>query len=122
MPTPTKIGWSYLPILELLVKLLSLSREISVKDIDDQLMTSLTGSPPLEILVRTSGVKRLSDFMLWQVSNFYPFLLVISHNVSTSVVKVLRYTLHPRIGLNSGYGILFPLFSTTSVKPGQKAP
>ena len=61
--------------LELLVKLSTFSREISVKDIDDQLMTSLTGSPPLEILVRTSGVKRLSDFMLWQVSNFYPFFL-----------------------------------------------
>jgi ditrans,polycis-polyprenyl diphosphate synthase len=30
-------------------------------------MTSLGGSPPLDILIRTSGVKRLSDFMLWQV-------------------------------------------------------
>ena len=30
-------------------------------------MTSLVGSPPLDILVRTSGVKRLSDFFLWQV-------------------------------------------------------
>lgn len=30
-------------------------------------MTSLSGSPPLDILVRTSGVKRLSDYLLWQV-------------------------------------------------------
>jgi len=43
-------------------------RYITEKDIDDQLLTSLGGSPPLDILVRTSGVKRLSDFMLWQVS------------------------------------------------------
>ncbi|KAF9006982.1 Decaprenyl diphosphate synthase-like protein [Cyathus striatus] len=39
---------------------------ITEHDIDDQLMTSLGGSPPLDILVRTSGVKRLSDYMLWQ--------------------------------------------------------
>ena len=47
-----------------------LSRYITEKDIDAQLLTSLGGSPPLDILIRTSGVKRLSDFMLWQVS-FY---------------------------------------------------
>ncbi|KAF8967376.1 putative undecaprenyl diphosphate synthase-domain-containing protein [Flammula alnicola] len=29
-------------------------------------VASLGSSPPLDILVRTSGVKRLSDFMLWQ--------------------------------------------------------
>ncbi|KDR69210.1 hypothetical protein GALMADRAFT_230735 [Galerina marginata CBS 339.88] len=39
---------------------------ITEKDIDNQLMTSLGGSPPPDILVRTSGVKRLSDFLLWQ--------------------------------------------------------
>jgi ditrans,polycis-polyprenyl diphosphate synthase len=48
--------------------------KISVKDIDDQLMTSLGGSPPLEVLVRTSGVQRLSDFMLWQVTQHLPHL------------------------------------------------
>jgi len=39
---------------------------ISERDLDAHLMTSKSGSPPLDILVRTSGVKRLSDFMLWQ--------------------------------------------------------
>jgi ditrans,polycis-polyprenyl diphosphate synthase len=38
---------------------------ISIPDIDSKMM--LSHSPPLDILVRTSGVCRLSDFMLWQV-------------------------------------------------------
>jgi ditrans,polycis-polyprenyl diphosphate synthase len=49
---------------------------ITEKDIDAQLMTSRVGCPPLDILIRTSGVKRLSDFLLWQVtvSPFSAFL------------------------------------------------
>ncbi|KAF8641724.1 hypothetical protein AX16_009843 [Volvariella volvacea WC 439] len=39
---------------------------ITEKDIEANLMTTLGGSPPLDILVRTSGVQRLSDFLLWQ--------------------------------------------------------
>ncbi|KAL0955687.1 hypothetical protein HGRIS_001911 [Hohenbuehelia grisea] len=42
------------------------SAEITEKDIDAQMMTSLAKSPPLDILIRTSGVRRLSDFLLWQ--------------------------------------------------------
>jgi len=42
------------------------SSDITEKDIEDNLLTSLGGSPPLDILIRTSGVKRLSDFLLWQ--------------------------------------------------------
>jgi hypothetical protein len=34
------------------------------------MMTNLAGSPPLDILVRSSGVKRLSDFLMWQVRFF----------------------------------------------------
>jgi len=40
--------------------------DITEDDIDARLMTSAVGSPPLDILVRTSGVKRLSDYLLWQ--------------------------------------------------------
>jgi len=40
--------------------------EITEDDIDAQLFTTLAGSPPVDILIRTSGVKRLSDFLLWQ--------------------------------------------------------
>ena len=40
---------------------------ITADDIEAHLMTSLAGSPPLDVLIRTSGVKRLSDYMLWQV-------------------------------------------------------
>ncbi|KAL1944647.1 hypothetical protein VTO73DRAFT_3077 [Trametes versicolor] len=42
--------------------------EITEDDIEAHLMTSIAGSPPLDILVRSSGVKRLSDYMLWQCS------------------------------------------------------
>ncbi|KAI9512843.1 dehydrodolichyl diphosphate synthetase [Russula earlei] len=36
------------------------------KDIEDRLMTAKVNTPPLDILIRTSGVKRLSDYLLWQ--------------------------------------------------------
>lgn len=64
---------------------------ISEKDIDAHLMTSKGGSPPLDILIRTSGVKRLSDYLLWQVR-------VISTN--DTHLHLLhprpRHHLHPR--------------------------
>ncbi|KAJ6171015.1 hypothetical protein N7470_000082 [Penicillium chermesinum] len=37
---------------------------ISPQTLSDHMLTR--GNPPLDILVRTSGVERLSDFMLWQ--------------------------------------------------------
>jgi undecaprenyl diphosphate synthase len=45
-----------------------LARSITEKDIEDRLLTAGVNSPPLDILIRTSGVKRLSDYFLWQVS------------------------------------------------------
>ena len=37
---------------------------ITPEILDDHMFTA--GTPPLDLLVRTSGVERLSDFMLWQ--------------------------------------------------------
>ena len=47
---------------------MSRCRRITEKDIDDHLKIANINSPPLDILIRTSGVKRLSDYLLWQVS------------------------------------------------------
>lgn len=37
---------------------------ITQQTLEDHLFTA--GCPPLDLLIRTSGVRRLSDFMLWQ--------------------------------------------------------
>jgi ditrans,polycis-polyprenyl diphosphate synthase len=37
---------------------------ITAETLTDHMLTA--GAPPLDLLVRTSGVQRLSDFMLWQ--------------------------------------------------------
>lgn len=42
------------------------SEDIDEASLENNLYTG--GDPPLELLVRTSGVTRLSDFLLWQVS------------------------------------------------------
>lgn len=37
---------------------------ITTETLNDHMLTA--GNPPLDLLIRTSGVQRLSDFMLWQ--------------------------------------------------------
>jgi ditrans,polycis-polyprenyl diphosphate synthase len=37
---------------------------ITPETLDERMFT--VGNPPLDLLIRTSGVERLSDFMLWQ--------------------------------------------------------
>ena len=51
-------------------------------------MTTLVNSPPLDILVRTSGVKRLSDYLLWQVRR----RSIVFHQLHNSPVRYLWYT------------------------------
>lgn len=46
---------------------ISTPSEITQEDIAANLDTALGNSPPLDMLIRTSGVKRFSDFLLWQV-------------------------------------------------------
>ncbi|KAJ8726827.1 hypothetical protein PYW08_015224 [Mythimna loreyi] len=45
------------------------NKEITPEDIDDELVSRTLELGEAELLVRTSGEVRLSDFMLWQVSN-----------------------------------------------------
>lgn len=45
--------------------------EINIDDIDDKLFSDFlytAGQPDIDLLIRTSGEQRLSNFMLWQVS------------------------------------------------------
>lgn len=46
--------------------------DIDPSDIDQDLLEShmyFCETPPLDILVRTSGVERFSDFMIWQAND-----------------------------------------------------
>jgi len=45
-----------------------LKEQISIADIDEGLYTTERSLPPVDVFIRTSGVKRLSDFLLWQIS------------------------------------------------------
>jgi len=42
--------------------------DITESEIASHLEIHAKGSPPLDIMIRTSGVKRFSDYMLWQAS------------------------------------------------------
>jgi len=42
---------------------------ITERDIEDHLLTAEVESPPLDILIRTSGAQRLSDYLLWQCTD-----------------------------------------------------
>ncbi|CAG8493985.1 5652_t:CDS:2 [Diversispora eburnea] len=47
------------------------NEQLQIKDVNENLLEQnlfTCGNPPLEILIRTSGEIRLSDFLLWQCS------------------------------------------------------
>lgn len=93
--------------------------DITEEDIESHLMTSKVGSPPLDILIRTSGVKRLSDYLLWQVclivnslllhtskSPFFSRLLTF-FPTGNSAAKILKYTSPRLTGLSLAFGTLY---------------
>jgi hypothetical protein len=68
-------------------------RSITEQSIEENLMTTLGGSPPLDIFVRTSGVKRLSGFLQWQVCLcFFSPQYLYSPNLSAWVPFVISNT------------------------------
>lgn len=72
-------------------------RDISTETIDSNLMISRKGSPPLDILVRTSGVKRLSDYMLWQASANTKNKIIITMLTCDSVLRKYTNSFRPNI-------------------------
>lgn len=55
------------------------NNEISPDDIDEDLVSQAMDFGEPELLIRTSGEVRLSDFMLWQVmhNNYIVYLILI---------------------------------------------
>jgi len=75
---------------------------VDVDAISDSMLASemeiqALGSPPLDILLRTGGVKRLSDFLTWQASTncsqlqFSPLLWPQCGSAWTIVTILLAY-------------------------------
>ena len=57
---------SKLEILKVIKKLVKNKKKLNIKNVDKHLLTSSSGHP--EIIIRTGGYKRLSDFLLWQAA------------------------------------------------------
>lgn len=64
---------SKLEIVSSMMKLLKKKKTLNIKNIEENLYTGATPSP--EILIRTGGYSRLSDFLLWQLSYTEIFFL-----------------------------------------------
>lgn len=88
--------------------------EITPSELDARMM--LAHSPPLDILVRTSGVSRLSDFMLWQVS-----FVSSSSDLNPSLIwKTLLTNLSGFLPFLDRPFFLFPRLLRFPLKPVQR--
>lgn len=81
---------------------------ITEESINSHLSTSLAGSPPLDIFVRTSGVKRLSGFLNWQVSP------EIALNIFRSYLR-LQCSEHTQMHMVDTYWPEFGLFDLVPI-------
>ncbi|KAF8065383.1 putative undecaprenyl diphosphate synthase-domain-containing protein [Lyophyllum atratum] len=91
---------------------------ITENDINSQLQMSQVGSPPVDILIRTGGAKRLSDFLLWQGSTFHQFHTLRDLIFLHSAARTPRFISYDLFGLSLGFSILYLSSWTTRSKSG----
>jgi len=97
---------------------------ITEEDIERYMMTNLAGSPPLDILVRSSGVKRLSDFLMWQVrfptTRAYCLVSLMGVLLQASENVQLHFT--PTYWPDIGFWDLFPVILDYQAKVWSRQP
>lgn len=84
---------------------------ITPEDIDEDIFEKnllIKDSLPLDLLIRTSGVERLSDFMLWQVSKNSPNFLVKDIQLILSVSQKYGDKIHRFLLAGFFYLEVFP--------------
>ncbi|MAK12554.1 MAG: di-trans,poly-cis-decaprenylcistransferase [Candidatus Pelagibacter sp.] len=88
---------SKIEILNAMKKILKYKKKINIKNLESYLFTKVSGHP--EIIIRTGGFKRLSDFLLWQaayselffVTKFWPdFKVKDLENILIKFNKIKR--------------------------------
>ncbi|XP_022829336.1 dehydrodolichyl diphosphate synthase complex subunit DHDDS [Spodoptera litura] len=78
------------------------NNDLPPEDIDDELVSKILELREAELLVRTSGEVRLSDFMLWQVSNTVLYFTEVLWpefsiwNLLAAIIHFQRYAPSPK--------------------------